>query len=538
MNELGPPGQPSRQKHYPGFDDETYLRLNPDVRLAVMSGKFRNGQDHYEHYGRAEGRMVAIPSDTKRGQLLVTNGARTGTDLSKPPSLAVDSIQVSPSGGILLVGWINDTLDPLDSITLYAPGWVYTFDHTALARVSRPDARDVLGHTADHAHGVWGFSFVAQALPSGVCYAVLRLQSGRELGLMANADPVSDIELRGMALTQLAQAAYPGSKYFGAVASIAPSIGTQLAALNRILTNRAIAGPYVRQFGPRKPRYRGSIIICLYGRPEYMFLQAALFSRLSDFADYEFIYVSNSPELAETLLSEAQRCAHIYGLSVSLIILQGNAGFGSANNAAIAFAASDRLMFMNPDVFPRATDWAARHTALLEAVPAAQSALFGAPLYYDDGSLMHGGMFFATDSAPCFINGRMVETQILRVEHYGKGAPPDTPSFLRPRPVPAVSGAFISASRVLFERLGGFSQEYIFGHYEDADLCLKSIMAGHPPWLHNLPLWHLEGKGSHRHAAHEGASVVNRWLFTKIWAEPLVHTLLGPTPAHPALAVR
>ena len=61
--------------------------------------------------------------------------------------------------------------------------------------------------------------------------------------------------------------------------------------------------------------------------------------------------------------------------------------------------------------------------------------------------------------------------ELVRVEHYGKGAPPETTRFVQPRRVPAVTGAFMSFRRDWFERLGGFTEDFVFGHYEDADLC-------------------------------------------------------------------
>src|SRR5207244_3739964 len=84
--------------------------------------------------------------------------------------------------------------------------------------------------------------------------------------------------------------------------------------------------------------------------------------------------------------------------------------------------------------------------------------------------------------------------------------------------------------------IGGFSDEYVLGHYEDADLCLKSLENGSPAWMHDVKLWHLEGKGSaRRQAAHEGASIVNRWLFNRRWAETIVPDMLGQSPRHPLL---
>jgi GT2 family glycosyltransferase len=120
---------------------------------------------------------------------------------------------------------------------------------------------------------------------------------------------------------------------------------------------------------------------------------------------------------------------------------------------------------------------------------------------------------------------------MLRVEHYGKGAPPDFEAYRGSSRVPAVTGAFISANRGWFEKLGGFSEEYVFGHYEDADLCLKSWQAGVPVWRHEIPMWHLEGKGSVRRATHEGGSMINRWHFTSTWLDVVVADFHGPTPS-------
>ena len=147
---------------------------------------------------------------------------------------------------------------------------------------------------------------------------------------------------------------------------------------------------------------------------------------------------------------------------------------------------------------------------------------------------MHGGMYFELDSGVSLEQGRHRLCQLMRVEHYGKGTPASMTQFSRARPVPAVTGAFISCERAWFERLGGFTEDYVFGHYEDADLCLKSLQAGTPAWMHDLKLWHLEGKGSTRKPVHEGGSLVNRWLFSSTWGEALMHNLIGPEPAHRA----
>jgi hypothetical protein len=40
------------------FNEAEYLAANPDVAAAVKEGKFRSGREHYEMYGKKEGRML------------------------------------------------------------------------------------------------------------------------------------------------------------------------------------------------------------------------------------------------------------------------------------------------------------------------------------------------------------------------------------------------------------------------------------------------------------------------------------------------
>ncbi|WP_298215006.1 hypothetical protein [Acidocella sp.] len=518
------------------FDEQTYLRLNPDVLIAVAEGKFRSGREHYELYGKAEGRLAAAPAGLPRDKILITARPGQAEEAPHPPQGAVDAIKLSPSGGLYVTGWVHDALDRLDALELYVPGWSTAFSAAALARTRRPDAEEVVKPHLPHALGFWGFIHAGQHLGAGKCNVVMRMKSGAELSLIVAIETVEDLELRFLAFQQLATAHYPGPAYFNAPAVIAAAIGPQLVEFSAMLTRRAVSAPFIERFHQPGRRPLASIIVCLYGRPEYLRLQQALFARQPGAEEYEYVYVCNSASLAETLLKDAAIAHRAHGLDITLILLGANAGFAAANNLGAAQARASRLVFVNPDVFPKEPDFARRHLALAAAGPAARTDLFGAALYYDDGSLMHAGMYFEADTAPGFMLGQGEDVTLLRVEHYGKGAPPDDAALLRPRPVPAVSGAFISAARGWFERLEGFSESYVFGHYEDADLCLRSLEAGRPAWLHDLHLWHLEGKGGARLPVHEGAAAVNRWLFTQSWLQTLRAGLLGPQAAHPALS--
>ncbi len=521
------------------FDDFTYLRLNPDVAGAVAAGACASGLEHYLLYGAKEGRRYRPPPGEVLEPVVVELPPvrPRAPNLPPMPAYGVEAVRMAPAGGVFLTGWIDDATDPLAELLLEGEGWAFDLANVSLARTRRRDVEAALQTGGRHAYGFWSFLDLGRELPRhAYCRVEIRLRSGASVILRAGVKPVPDLDLREQVLVWLAESDCFGSKYTGAVASLDGGAGAQIVANNRRLTEKMTANPFVQRFGPAGGGAKGSLVVCLYGRPEYLFLQNALFAGLPGMADYEFIYVCNSPELGDRLLDDARIASLVHGLRQTLVLLPGNAGFGAANNVGVAHASSDRVVALNPDVVPRQADWAQRHTDAVARLPPGQTALFGVPLYYADGSLMHGGMFFEVDSVPVEQAGGVSCHDLVRVEHYGKGAPPETEPFTRARPVPAVTGAFLSCRRGWFERLGGFSDAFVFGHYEDADLCLRSLAAGTAPWLHDIRLWHLEGKGSTRRLEHEGASFVNRWLFSKRWAADIRNGLLGPQPAHPLLA--
>jgi GT2 family glycosyltransferase len=507
-----------------GFVESRYLAAFPDIADAIAIGEWDSGLDHYLRHGARESRLTDV-------RYLNAGQAR---DTVTFPTGDIDAVFVARSGWCLVIGWLND-----DAATLYEISCIKANRFVAavryLARCRREDAEGVVVARPGKLLGFWTvFHVEGDFAPTDVIQ--LRLSAGREQKTFAvHPKHVGDEQLREVALEYLASARYFANPQAESSLQLKDGLGKVLVDYNVEMSRQIISGAYVTRFGKQSGRLAGSIIVCLYGRAEYLFLQAALFTGCPGADKYEFIYVSNSPELAETLLKEAAMAHRIYGMLITIVILPSNAGFGAANNVAAEHARSERILIVNPDVFPRDRSWAATHSAIVADRPADQTAIFGAPLYYDDGSLMHAGMFFDFDTGISIRSGTIERYDMIRVEHYAKGAPPDTKAFLISRKVPAVTGAFISVERAWFEQLGGFSLEYVFGHYEDADLCLKSLAAGKPVWVHPVPFWHLEGKGSTRRHVHEGGSTVNRWHFTQQWKEFIMENLAGRAP--PLLAM-
>lgn len=509
------------------FDEATYLLFNPDIAEAVNQGKFLSGYQHYLEFGRQEGRIFEAPAAAQQNQFVFTE---TTTLLAEEvaPALHFEVMMLSQHG-VFLNGWSADLDNPIKRLHIRGTGWSFWISPELLARVRRVDVEAALGLGAIHPYGFWSFLSSERPIPTGPCIVTALFSNGARSEHRATPISNSDEDLRNIMLGYLAGSQHLGNAHVSAIASVESGIGQHIVDFNKGISRGILGSAHVERFHVRRTEPKASIVVCLYGKPEFLFVQACLYHRCAGIEDYEFIYVSNSPDIMERLLAEARIASRIYGIDQTCVLLAGNAGFGAANNIAAQFARSDRILIVNPDVFPHDQNWAVKHADLLAQAPELQTRIFGAPLYYDDGSLMHGGMYFDIDRPLLTRDGAISARRLVRVEHYGKGAPADDQVFTRPRPVAAVTGAFISVERSWYERLGGFTEDYVFGHYEDADICLKSSAAGVTPWLQDIRLWHLEGKGSTRLPVHEGGSLVNRWLFSNTWADLIeANYVLGP----------
>lgn len=512
----------------PEFDESEYLRRNPDIVTAIHLGKFTSGLEHFQRYGRAEGRHYVVePNDAIRA----TFGRVRGFSAAAPeaPRCAIDAVLMSEAGWLFIVGWADDLIDPLALLCIDGRDWTLEVEARILGRFARADVQEALGHTGPSPVGF--MALVPSGAPlrsTGECRVRLVWRSREEALLTVPARVVNIREMREHVIGQVGANAANGSP-IAAMMALESGLGEQIVALNRAVTEGIVGTPFIERFGDRVRTPAGSVVVCLFGRPEFMFVQNALFAGKPGIENYEFIYVCNSPELVDRLLNEAACSSQIYGLAQTVVGLPANAGFGAANNVGARAARSGRVICVNPDVFPRNADWAHRHGAIVDSGRDG-SRLFGAALYYDDGSLMHGGMFLELDTGAALRPDTMEPCQFARVEHYGKGAPPGSRSLLRPRPVAAVSGAFLSIDRAWFEALGGFSEDYVLGHYEDADLCLRSLSMGAPAWMQDISMWHLEGQASPRLDAQAGAALVNRWTFSRRWRERIAAGMRGPSP--------
>jgi hypothetical protein len=109
--------------------------------------------------------------------------------------------------------------------------------------------------------------------------------------------------------------------------------------------------------------------------------------------------------------------------------------------------------------------------------------------------------------------------------------------------VPGVTGATLVIKREVYEKIGGFSEDFVIGDYEDSDLCLKIRKAGlQIRYVPQAELYHFERRSIQQHAGYMRgvASELNRWLHANRWGgfiDEVMKTFDAPAKAKPSAGV-
>lgn len=183
-------------------------------------------------------------------------------------------------------------------------------------------------------------------------------------------------------------------------------------------------------------------------------------------------------------------------LPLKIIKTGQNLGFGRACNLAARQCAAPFLLFLNPDAELHA---GAIDGALAYATErSAQVGVVGIRLVGRDGvAHRHCARFPDWHS---FIGNALGLTRIAR-----RWFPPVTMiefDHLETRPIEHVMGAFYLIRRDLFERLGGFDEDF-FVYLEDLDLSRRVAKAGwETHYLADVTAYHKQGGTSEQVRAH------------------------------------
>lgn len=415
---------------------------------------------------------------------------------------------VTSGSAFFLEGWIDDRRSPLVGISMvdYATGLRASLP---VGRVRRPDVDSHLQVARPGQFGFWAAGLGgAQQLESAALSLVFEDGSGVPLELGAKFRQ-GEREFFEFLLATFGRRSVIGNITAQSFADLEAGYGELLSKLYRQIAAERRVMTHGR-FGRRAQPPAISLVCVLYGYPDFLYMLIAQFARFGSLEGLEFIFVNNSPELEEVLLRDAELASFVFGAEIQVLTLNQNSGFSHANNVGVAAARSQKIAIINPDVFPR-DPAAVGHLRLLCDRPLG-SDIYGGKLYYADGSVMHEGMFFKQDRRLSLL----CDAPIWTVEHFRKGFA-DT-SSLQPREVPAITGALMVLERSLYEKLNGFNVDFVFGHYEDADLCLRVQQAGGRVILDpGLAYWHYEGMGSTKRPEHTGSNMYNRWFFSRLW---------------------
>jgi GT2 family glycosyltransferase len=413
-----------------------------------------------------------------------------------------------PGGGILACGWVSDPRDLIAELMVLSPFG----QRLPLSAMQRPAQSEMIQEFASQLPASLApacQALVAAAagpdLPGGDYQLVARLRTGGEVTVSAPPGPTDAGALRDRILRLL-----PATLPVEAVESLLDSVlAKPIAALHRA----HLQGDRVRQaysIGQRPAAPIWSIIVPLYRNLAFLRTQYARLALDPRSAEMELIYVLDSPDQEAALRIELQGLVLTYGLAVTIIVHHRNLGYAPATNSGAGYARGRTLVLMNSDVVPLTADWLGALAAGREALKVAAA---GPKLLFDDDSLQHAGLYFGQ-----YVDGRWIN------RHYFKGYPRQFAEACVSRRVPAVTGACLMVDRPLFEQVGGLSEDYIIGDYEDSDFCLKLWSRGAGcGYVAEAELYHFERRSISDHRGYdEGAAVhYNRWLHHQRWQDAI-----------------
>lgn len=291
---------------------------------------------------------------------------------------------------------------------------------------------------------------------------------------------------------------------------IGPVVQTTWAA-----RHRPARKPLLRSYGVAPVDPIVSIVVPLYGRHDFAEYQMALFADDPEFQRVELIYVVDDPAILAEFNAVCADLHEIYRVPFRMAFAGANLGFAGANNFGAELARAPYLLLLNSDVLPKRHGWLGDLLHIYRSLPG--PGVVGAKLLYEDGSVQHAGMAFRRHSpwGDFWIN-----------DHPFKGQSPL--GLTGVREVDAVTAACAVIETSLYRELGGFSEDYIVGDFEDSDLCLRASLAGRRNYVAlDVELYHLERQSQNRMGDatwRANLTLYNCWLHHSRWSDVIERT--------------
>jgi GT2 family glycosyltransferase len=440
-------------------------------------------------------------------QIFAPERARELADVAKPVAAALEFTASCGQAGVFLRGWIRDPHRLVQDAELISP-----FGEARLSscwqRLPRPDLAKTWkdSNARDGRPGFVALAPVVEPL-SVMQHGLCLLTAGGRIQVTPPARAPSDAEARDMILRSVSEADLTDDLLTNIIMPAAGAIHSRVMA--------AQSSPEIIDIGIAKPNPVISFVIPLYRNLSFLRLQVGAFAIDPQIRrDAEIVYVLDSPEQRRELEHLLRGLNILTGLAFRLVVMAENFGYAAANNTGVRTARGRLLMLLNSDVIPLAPGWLATLCAALEMRDGKrETAIVGPKLLFDDGSLQHAGLTFEKDP-----EGRWYNT------HLFKGYPRDWPAANLPCVVPGVTGAAMLLPRATYESVGGFTENYIVGDYEDSDLCLKIRAEDREiRYEPRAALHHFERRSIELHPGYSGtvASAYNRRLHAERWSDAM-----------------
>jgi GT2 family glycosyltransferase len=380
---------------------------------------------------------------------------------------AVEHILPVPGKGLLIVGWLLDPHRLLDRLEVVDGQGRFGRLNAPLFRYDRPDVRKAFPDLSCEASGFITFHPSATVSDLWPTYQVKGvLKSGAPIGFATDLKA----SRRSLVSAEIVLGLVPAEM-------ATPELYREIVPAVSYLQARKASRPLrCFQFLGRVDEPDITIVVPIYRRFDHARHQLAQFAADASFASVELIYVLDAPELESEFASQLEAWCRLYRRPATLAVMPRNCGFAGASNAGARLGRGRFLVLLNSDVIPAAPGWAQTMRQILEADGTIGAT--GARLLYEDGAVQHAGMEHVRDSGGTW-----------KVIHPGKGLCVD----LQSRSVPAVTAACMMMRLDLFKAVGGLSEDYVIGDFEDSDLCLKIRAHGKSIWFcAEAVLYHLE----------------------------------------------
>lgn len=180
--------------------------------------------------------------------------------------------------------------------------------------------------------------------------------------------------------------------------------------------------------------------------------------------------------------------------------------YSAINNFAVAHARGDVICLLNNDTKVISPDWI---DEMLGVLLQPGVGVVGARLWYEDGSLQHGGVIVGAGGTASHAHAFLPKTD---PGYFGRAHLAQEFS--------AVTGACLMVRKSLYEQLGGLDEKNLAVAFNDVDFCLRVREAGwRVVWTPYAELYHYESKSrgaedtgvKKKRIAREAAYMRRRW---------------------------